>query len=109
MDAKAILIMTTVDSEALAATLATKLLELRQAACVQQVDIRSRYRWDGDVKCDTEILLLVKTSTDAADAAMRTVRESHSYEVPEIVALPISGGLPAYLDWVAAEASSREA
>lgn len=103
MDARATLIMTTVDSEEAAALLATRLIERRQAACVQQVDIRSRYRWEGDVKCDSEILLLVKTSTDAAAAAMRTIEENHGYAVPEIVAVPITDALPAYLDWIARE------
>ena len=101
MDTKAILIMTTVDSEDAAAHLATKLVERREAACVQQVDIRSRYRWQGEVKCDPEILLLVKTSTAAAEAAMETIRENHGYDVPEIVTLPVTDGLPAYLDWIA--------
>jgi periplasmic divalent cation tolerance protein len=103
MDAKAIVIMTTVDSEEAAARLATVLIERREAACVQQIEIRSRYRWEGAVKCDPEILLLVKTSVPASEAAMNTIRETHSYAVPEIVAVPVSGGLPAYLDWLAAE------
>ena len=100
MDAKATLIMTTVDSEEAAARLATALVERREAACVQQVDIRSRYRWEGEVKCDPEILLLVKTSTAAAEAAMKTIRDNHGYDVPEIIALPVTDGLPAYLDWI---------
>ena len=102
MTTKATLIMTTVSSEDAAARLAAMLVERREAACVQQVDICSRYRWEGEVKCDPEILLLVKTSTDAADAAMRTIRENHDYDVPEIIALPVAGGLPAYLDWITA-------
>ena len=101
MTTKAILIMTTVDSEDAAARVASALVERREAACVQQVDIRSRYRWEGEVKCDPEILLLVKTSTEASEAAMRTIRENHGYDVPEIIALPVTDGLPAYLDWIA--------
>lgn len=103
MDAQAVLIMTTVDDERAAAALATKLVERREAACVQQVDIRSRYRWHGEVKYDPEILLLVKTSRAAAAAAMRTIEENHPYDVPEIVAVPITQGLPAYLDWMTRE------
>jgi periplasmic divalent cation tolerance protein len=106
MDTKATLIMTTVDSEQLADSLATMLIERRLAACVQRVDITSRYRWDGEVRRDDEILLLVKTSTDARDAAMRAIEENHTYEVPEIIALPIAEGLPAYLEWVTKESSS---
>jgi periplasmic divalent cation tolerance protein len=106
MDTKATLIMTTVDNEQLADSLATMLIERRLAACVQRVDITSRYRWDGEVRRDDEILLLVKTSTDARDAAMRAIEENHTYEVPEIIALPIAEGLPAYLEWVTKESSS---
>jgi periplasmic divalent cation tolerance protein len=106
MDTKATLIMTTVDNEQLADSLATILIERRLAACVQRVDITSRYRWGGEVRRDDEILLLVKTSTDARDAAMRAIEENHTYDVPEIIALPIAEGLPAYLEWVTKESSS---
>jgi periplasmic divalent cation tolerance protein len=106
MNRGATLIMTTVDSEELAGTLATTLIERRLAACVQQIGIASRYRWNGKVQCDDEILLLVKTSAEAADAAMKAIEETHSYDVPEIVALPISDGSPAYLRWLAQETNA---
>jgi periplasmic divalent cation tolerance protein len=98
------LIMTTVAGEEAAAALAGGLLERRLAACVQEVRINSRYRWQGELKCDAEILLLVKTSKQAAEAAMELIRDIHSYEVPEIIAVPIDAGLPEYLKWLAAEA-----
>ena len=97
------LIMTTVGGDDLAARIADTLVEQREAACVQQLDIKSHYRWEGDVRCGPEILLLVKTSEEAADAAMQTIRRLHDYDVPEIVALPIIGGLPEYLGWIASE------
>ena len=100
---KATVIMTTVDSEEAAARLATALVERREAACVQQIAIRSRYRWEGEVKCDPEILLLVKTSAAASEAAMQTIRETHGYSVPEILTVPVTAGLPEYLDWIATE------
>ena len=103
MNGKATLIMTTVDSDAVARTISTRLVEQRLAACVQEININSRYRWDGEVRSEAEILLLVKTSAAAAEAAMRSIRENHSYEVPEIIAVPITGGLPGYLDWIARE------
>lgn len=102
MDAGA-LIMTTVDSEELAGSLAAVLLERRLAACVQQLGIASRYRWEGAIQRDAELLLLVKTSARAADAAVKAIEENHSYDVPEIIVLPITGGLPAYLEWLTAE------
>jgi periplasmic divalent cation tolerance protein len=98
------LVMTTVGSDELADALATRLLEERLAACVQEVAINSRYRWQGELRRDAEILLLVKTSRRAAEAAMELIRDIHSYEVPEIIALPIAAGMPAYLEWLVAEA-----
>jgi len=105
MPSQAMLIMTTLDDEAAAARLAATLVEQRLAACVQQLDIQSHYRWQGAVKCDGEVLLLVKTSAEASQAAMRAIEENHAYDVPEIVCVPIADGLPSYLDWVAAQTS----
>ena len=104
MNDKGMLIMTTVDSEELAGVLASALLERRLAACVQEVRINSRYRWEGELRCEAELLLLVKTSKEASEAAMELIRDIHSYEVPEIIAVPITAGLPAYLEWLSAEA-----
>ena len=103
MNEQATVVMTTVGDEASARKLAEALLEERLAACVQEVRISSRYRWEGAVQCDAEILLLVKTSKAAAAAAMGCIERHHTYEVPEILALPVSGGLPAYLQWLASE------
>lgn len=104
MNDSAMLVMTTVDTEELAKTIATRLLEKRLAACVQEVRINSHYRWDGDLRYEPEILLLVKTSAEAAPAAMRLIEGVHTYDVPEIVAVPVAAGLPAYLRWVTGEA-----
>lgn len=102
---KAMLVMTTVDSSELAATIATALVEQRLAACVQEMPIRSHYRWEGRVQSDTETLLFVKTSPQASAAAMDAIRTLHTYDVPEIIALPVTDGLPAYLDWIRTEAA----
>ena len=100
---KAILVMTTVDSTGLAASIATALVEQRLAACVQEMPVRSHYRWEGNVQNDVETLLFVKTSPQSAAAAMDAIRKLHPYDVPEIITLPVTGGLPAYLDWISAE------
>lgn len=107
MEPQATLLMTTVDSEDLARTLAGLLLEKRLAACVQEVRINSRYRWDNEVRCDAEILLLVKTSAASVPEALRVIEANHSYDVPEIIALPVTAGLPAYLEWIAAETGGQ--
>lgn len=105
MREQAVVVMTTVDDEARARMLGEKLLEARLAACVQELRISSRYRWEGAVQCDPEILLLVKTSKAAADAAMRCIEQHHSYDVPEILVVPVTDGLPAYLAWLAREST----
>lgn len=103
MDQQATVIMTTVASAGDAERLATRLLEGDLAACVQEIPITSRYRWQGAVQHDAEILLLVKTAPAAAQAAMSVIEAHHPYDVPEILAVPATAGLPAYLEWLAGE------
>lgn len=107
MEPQATLLMTTVDSSDLARTLSSLLVERRLAACVQEVRINSHYRWNGEVRSDAEILLLVKTSASRAAEAMRLIEANHSYDVPEIIAVPVTAGLPAYLEWLARETSQQ--
>ena len=109
MTTDATLIMTTVADAAAAEKIANRLLEKHEAACVQEVVIRSRYRWEGELRSDPEILLLIKTSSRASAAAMQTIRSLHDYDVPEIVAVPVTDGLPDYLAWIAREASGDTA
>ncbi|MFW6092645.1 MAG: divalent-cation tolerance protein CutA [Pseudomonadota bacterium] len=104
MSEQAALIMTTVDSDALAERLAERLLGQRLAACIQEVPITSRYRWEGAVQRERETLLLVKTSAAAVEAAIRAIEAEHDYDVPEVIALPVTGGLPGYLRWLVEEA-----
>jgi len=80
------------------------LVEERLAACVNVVPgLRSLYRWQGKVHEDAEALLLLKTTAARYQALQERLRALHPYELPEIVAVPVSAGLPAYLEWVAAQ------
>lgn len=106
MEPKANVLITTVDSDELATKLAETLISKRLAACVQQVPIKSHYRWEGKVQCDAEIMLFIKTSVGAVDEAIAAIEKIHSYEVPEIITLPILGGSTAYLDWIESETAS---
>ena len=82
--------------------LADRLLEERLCACANLVGpVVSRYRWQGKIEEGNELLLVLKTRRDRADALMARLRELHSYEVPEALVVPVESGLAAYLSWVA--------
>ncbi len=98
----ALLVTCTVDAEERARELASALVEERLAACVQVLGpIASVYRWRGEVEAATEWLLLAKTTEARFPALRDVIVRRHPYELPEIVAVPITEGLPAYLRWVA--------
>lgn len=100
----ALLVITNCPDQACAETLATALVELRLAACVNILaPCRSVYRWQGAVESAAEVPLLIKTSGERYAALEAEIRARHPYELPEIVALPIDRGLPAYLRWLADE------
>ena len=85
-----------------ATRLAGELVEKRLAACVSQLPgAVSTYRWDGRLNRDEEVLLMIKTTTGRYSQLEQTLQNSHPYELPEIVAVPVRAGLPGYLAWVA--------
>lgn len=96
---EAVVVLLTAPPE-LAATLARKLVEARLAACVAQMPIQSTYRWEGEIQQDSEIQLVVKTTRDRFAALAAFVRANHTYEVPELLALPVVEGGSAYLAWL---------
>ena len=99
-----LLVFTNMPDAASAQALATSLVEKRLAACVNILaPCRSIYRWQGKIEGAEEVPLLVKTTTERYAALEQAIRAQHPYELPEIVAVPVSRGLPAYLDWVAEE------
>ena len=98
-----IAVVTTVASRAEAQTMAHALVERRLAACVQISEIESVYRWQGQVHQDPECRLVIKTTRERYAALEQALRAGHPYELPEIIAVPIERGLPAYLQWVAGE------
>src|SRR6266550_466684 len=96
-----------------AALLADMLLERRLAACVQILPaMESVYRWQGKIERQQEVLLIAKTTKFRFDELESNVRSIHSYETPEIVALPLAAGSPSYLEWlnsnVSVEAEARD-
>jgi len=97
-----IFITTSMDEEA--KKIANMLLEQRKVACVNILPkITSLFWWQGRLDSAQEHLLIVKTQASLLKEVVRLVRENHSYEVPEIIAVPIIGGNPDYLEWIGKE------
>lgn len=103
----ALLVFTNLPDRPAAETLAASLVDARLAACVNILaPCRSVYRWQGRVETADEVPLLIKTGSECYAALEAAIRAQHPYELPEIVAVPITCGLPDYLAWVAAETAS---
>lgn len=98
----------TTSSEEEAVRMATGLLKKRLIACANLVrGIRSLYRWKGRLCDDAEILLLCKTRSELFPSLEEEVKRLHSYEVPEIIGLPVAEGSAPYLAWVRTETKRR--
>ncbi|KAF4516446.1 hypothetical protein B566_EDAN003192 [Ephemera danica] len=99
-----LLIITHCPDEKTANAIALALVEGRLAACVNILPrMQSIYRWQGAVESATEVPLFIKTIAGNYAAIETLIRDRHPYDVPEIIALPVAAGLPAYLNWVAKE------
>ncbi len=86
--------------EELAKKIARSVVEARLVACVSMFKVSSMFWWEGKVDVAEETLMIIKTTKDMQEAAAEHIKTMHEYQVPEIIALPITGGLPAYLQWV---------
>lgn len=83
-----------------ARTLADTLVSEKLVACVNIVDVDSVFRWEGKTEAEKEALLVMKTVTAGINNLTERIRQVHSYDVPEVIALPVTGGMEAYLNWV---------
>jgi len=101
-----LLVLTNCPDEESANAIALALVEKRLAACVSILPrVQSVYRWQGAVESATEIPLFIKSTATNYPALEAAIRDRHPYKVPEIIALAVERGLPAYLDWVTTEAT----
>ncbi len=103
-----LIVLTTVDKEEIADKIANALVERRIAACVNLLPLGvSIYRWKEKVCRDREYMLFIKTSAHLFNEVRDTIREIHTYELPEVIALPIAVGEEKVLDWIAASVKPR--
>jgi periplasmic divalent cation tolerance protein len=101
MDSPGIVVFITAPKEDEAAKIAQALVGARLAGCVNIIrNIRSVYRWQDKIEDDTEVLIIAKTQRLLFESIVKKVRELHSYEVPEIIAMPIVKGSEDYLKWL---------
>jgi len=103
-------VITTVGSRGEAERIAAQLVDERLAACVQIVGpVSSTFRWREEIEISEEWLCMAKTTRDSYPAVERRIRSLHSYELPEIIALPIVAGSSDYLAWIAREVAPQAA
>ena len=105
---KHLLVLTTCPGTITAKKMANDLVVEKLAACVQVVPgVLSFFRWVGKVNNSEEILLLIKTTTDRYPQLEERITSLHPYELPEIITLPINGGLEGYLAWIETNTTSE--
>jgi periplasmic divalent cation tolerance protein len=102
-----LLVLTTFPQREAAESLARELLAARLAACIQiGATVHSLYHWHGEIETADETPVAIKTLAALYPRLEEAIRARHPYELPEIIAVPITHGLPAYLDWIAAETAA---
>lgn len=102
MSEQAMVVLSTAPDEDTAAHVAGVLVESRLAACVNIVPgMRSVFWWEGELKSEKEVLLICKTDAHHLERLTEALQREHPYECPEVVALPVDGGAPEYLGWIA--------
>jgi periplasmic divalent cation tolerance protein len=100
-DPAARIVLTTAGSLDEARRLGTTLVEEHLAACATMVPaVESIYRWQGQIETASEVLLILKTTTDQLAALETRLHQIHSYQTPEFLVLPVESGSPAYLAWL---------
>ena len=98
-----VMIQTTTNSLETAQKIASQLLELRKAACVQIQNIESHYHWNGKLVSDKELLITAKTTKSHAHEVMNLLKQLHNYSLPEIVQINVDETTTEYLSWVVKE------
>lgn len=104
-----LLVMANLPDASSAHALARRLVEQKLVACINCLPgVRSVYRWQGVIEEADEVTLLMKTTQANYERLQQAIQASHPYQLPEIVAIPVAAGLPAYLQWVVDETGNDE-
>jgi periplasmic divalent cation tolerance protein len=105
-----LVLLCTCSSEKEGRHIAEALVQSKLAACVNLLPgVQSIYRWEGEIERAAEVLLVIKSPADRFDQVRARITELHSYETPEIIALPITAGSDKYLDWIRRETAGADA
>ncbi len=100
------IVLTTFSDDVIGKKIIDSLISKHLAACIQVLPIESYYHWKGEVNCDNEKLVLIKTKNALYDAVEKDILQNHDYETPEIIKLPIDAGFSGYLGWMDEECSA---
>ena len=101
------IVITSYTDEKTGKKIITSLIEKQLAACVQVQDIKSYYPWNGQVNCDSEKLVFIKTKKSLYKEVEADIISNHNYEIPEIIAVPIESGFAGYLNWLDKNCQSK--
>ena len=102
-----IVILSTASAEN-AKVIARTLVDEHLAACINMAEVRSFYYWQGEFSDDFEVLMIIKTMESKKTVVMNRMRELHTYALPEMIVIPVTGGFPPYLAWVEAETATGQ-
>ncbi|GAK86271.1 periplasmic divalent cation tolerance protein CutA [Vibrio ponticus] len=100
MNQKYCVVLTTTNNDENKNQLIKAILEKQLAACIQTMPIESHYVWHGELCCDNETLLVIKSKQSCYSELERTIIENHCYETPQVIQLPFSEGFNPYLTWL---------
>ena len=107
MSPEPLVVLCTCPNNTVAAEIATALIAQRLAACVNRITgVKSWYRWEDKIQQDDEVLLVIKTVAARLPELETAIGALHPYEVPEVIALPVTAGAAAYLGWITASTTS---
>ncbi len=96
-----LLVLCTFPNAEEARQIGTQLVELQVAACVNLLpQVESIYRWEGEIKDESEVLALIKTTVNNYAEIEARIRELHPYDTPEVIAVPVERGATSYLNWI---------